>query len=433
MTSLNAQDRADAELRALLAQIDPASAGQGPSDGLLERVLEGIATSPRPVDRADPHVLDEGMGGGRSRWMRRHWQAVLLGAATVAGLALAVGTALPGLTGDEATTAQSPGMSRAVPGVSGGAAGTEAGEGAVAGSADLMEPGVAVEDGAPAGASERAGSADSSAPESTTGSDAAGKTAGSAQGTAREPSQGGDGLVRSASLLVGTADTGAARDAFVERVLTLGGRVTSETVVTDGEPVTPLREDQRSAPVPGDMYLPLGRPGIYLSVQVPAADHDKAVAAARSTGDVVTMQQSSYDVGDQITDVEARIAALRASVARLAALMDEAEGISDVIALEQATAQRQSELDSLVAVQRDLANRTQMSQVSLALMHPDDARAATASQGEPWWSRAAAWLSAAWAWLGRALLIVSPLLVAGVVVWRARRRGGSAQRPRGAT
>jgi hypothetical protein len=136
------------------------------------------------------------------------------------------------------------------------------------------------------------------------------------------------------------------------------------------------------------------------------------------------MQQSTYDVGAQVADVDARIKALEASLLRLTALMDEATDITDVITLEQAISQRQSELDALRAQQRDLENQTAMSQISLTLMTPEDAQQSVDPQPEQtWWESFLEGLSQFWSWFGQALLIISPLLIAmGIIAWVRRRR-----------
>ena len=104
-------------------------------------------------------------------------------------------------------------------------------------------------------------------------------------------------------------------------ILAMGGRVTSESVVTEGgggaQPYGPevamSRDMGMSYPYP---WYPSG-PGIWLTVQVPVDDYDKAMEAARDAGEVVQMQQSTYDVGAQVADVDARIKALEASLVRL--------------------------------------------------------------------------------------------------------------------
>jgi hypothetical protein len=175
-------------------------------------------------------------------------------------------------------------------------------------------------------------------------------------------------------------------------------------------------------------WYPSG-PGIWLTVTVPVDRYDQALAAARQTGEVVRLEQSSYDVATQVADVDARIEALEASLARLTALMDQADDVSDVIALEQAIAQRQSELDSLRAQQRALAEQTSMSTISLTLMSPEDAQASVdPSVEQTWWEAFLAGLGQFWTWLGRALLIVSPLVLAMLVIWWARRRAARRSR-----
>jgi Domain of unknown function (DUF4349) len=408
MNTQSTQDRADEELRALLAQADPEHdrPAEDPAP-LLERVLAAARVDDPEQgsawDAEAPHAQPAdrpSAGGSHPGFAARHWQGLLMAAASVATLALAAGTVLPGLAGSAGGT-DSAAVSESV-----------ASDGSVGAPDSLarMEAG-----SAGSGAAEMPAEQDSAA---VPGADEAENT-----------------LVRWGSLLVGTDDVEAARNAFVATVLQMGGRVTSETVVTeDGAgTVSPYAADSMAAsrdmgmsyPYP---WYPMG-PGIWLSVQVPVEDYDKAIEAARATGDVVQMQQSSYDVGTQISDVDARITALEASLARLTALMDDAKDISDVIALEQAISQRQSELDSLRAQQRDLANQTAMSQISLTLMSPDDARQSIDPQPQQtWWESFLDGLSQFWSWLGQALLIVSPLLIAMAIIWwvrRRRRRGAS--------
>jgi hypothetical protein len=237
-----------------------------------------------------------------------------------------------------------------------------------------------------------------------------------------------EALVRSGSVLVGSEDPEAARDKFVATILAMGGRVTSESVVTDGgggvQPYGPevsmSRDMGMSYPYP---WYPSG-PGIWLTVQVPVDDYDEAMEAARDAGEVVQMQQSTYDVGAQVADVDARIKALEASLVRLTALMDEATDITDVITLEQAISQRQAELDALRAQQRDLENQTAMSAISLTLMSPEDAQNSVDPQPQQtWWEPFLEGLSQFWSWFGKALLIISPLLIAmGLIAWVRRRR-----------
>lgn len=392
MTTQNTEDRADAELRALVAQADP-EAGHSTTtpSHLLDRVrasaLSEESSDVEPDTNPQVVVIDR-----QPSFLHRHWQGMLMAAASVLTLALASTAVLPGLAG-------------------GGSDDSSA-------TAGVAEPAAAAADSAAAG----------SADGDYALSDQAGREAALSGVPSQDEAK--NTMVRSASLLVGTDDVKAARDAFVAKVLADGGQITSETVTTAGEdgaePLGGVASDMGvSYPYP----YPSG-PGIWLTVEVPEAKYDETVAAARELGTVVQMQQSAYDVGQQVTDVDARIAVLEASLARLEGLMDDAEGVSEVVKVENAITERQAELDSLRAQQRDLTNQTSMSQISLTLMSPEDAtQSVNPNPPKTWWESFVAGLSQFWSWFGTALLILSPLLIAAAIIWAVRRR----QRRRGAT
>lgn len=224
----------------------------------------------------------------------------------------------------------------------------------------------------------------------------------------------GPTMVRTASLLVGTDDPAGAANSFVQTVTALGGQVTSQTVVTQGAggadmPMTTTSETTTSNPLP---WYPPG-PGIWLTVQVPADQYQQAMAAARATGEVVRMEQSAYDAGAQIADTAARIQALESSLGRLRALMGDAQDVGEVITLEDAIASRQAELDGLRAQQRELRAKTTMSEISLTLMDPADAKASVDPSQPSGWDVAGRWAIA--------LLVVLALAVLLYRVVRRRR------------
>jgi hypothetical protein len=408
MNTQSTEDRADEALRALLAQVDPEAGAADVPAGLLERVRVAAQTDPAASDPA-PQVGPSPATPPtvHPSFMARHWQGMLMAAASVATLALAAGAVLPGLSGSL-----------------GGSDSSAVGESAASlGAADSAAGGEALAGGAPERAADGSVAAPGAGQDATVSSEAGVPAYGVPGADTTE-----EALVRSGSVLVGTEDPAAARDSFVASILAMGGRVTSETVVTEdsvgaqpyGPEVSMGRDMGMSYPYP---WYPTG-PGIWLTVQVPVDDYDEAMEAARDTGEVVQMQQSTYDVGAQVADVDARITALEASLLRLTALMDEATDITDVITLEQAISQRQAELDALRAQQRDLENQTAMSQISLTLMTPEDAQQSVDPQPDKsWWESFLEGLSQFWSWFGQALLIISPLLIAmGIIAWVRRRR-----------
>ncbi|MGV1005708.1 MAG: DUF4349 domain-containing protein [Candidatus Nanopelagicales bacterium] len=376
----NPESPADTALRKLLAQADPAPGGQSAPAVLLERIRVEAAS-----DTSDTLADRRAITARTQTWAdrsfgRRHWAGLLMAAAAFVSIALAAGSIRP-LGGGGGGDASLPDMA---------AGSAEAAGGAIA-------------------------AADTSAAVTPTSLESAAKTADTQY------------LDRSASLLIGATDLQAARDSFVKTVKELGGRVTDESTVSSGGGTGPLPADTSSS-LP---WTPSG-PSIWIAVQVPAKAYEQAVAAARGLGVAVREQQSSADVTTQVTDVNARVAALESSLARLSALMDQAKSVSDVIKVESAVSDRQAELDSLKAQQRDLADRTQMSRIDLTLMSPADARAVIdPTPQRTWWESLLAGLAQLWTWLGKSLLICSPLLLAGAVIWWVRRRrpaGGATDR-----
>ncbi len=265
MNTQSTEDRADEALRALLTQADPeAGAPQPEPTHLLDRVRAAAAAGEAPPAGAPEGALSPPVPLAEHRsFTQKHWQGMLMAAAGVATLALAAGTVLPGLT------ASSGSDSAASIGVSDTAGGSEALAGAVTDKGTGVDGSV----GAPEAARDTAVSSEAMTPTTgaTTGVPGADTT--------------DEALVRSGSVLVGTEDPEAARDAFVATILAMGGRVTSESVVTDGgggvQPYGPevsmSRDMGMSYPYP---WYPSG-PGIWLTVQVPVDDYDEAMEAAR--------------------------------------------------------------------------------------------------------------------------------------------------------
>lgn len=220
-------------------------------------------------------------------------------------------------------------------------------------------------------------------------------------------------IARDASAVVATDDVRAARDSFIATVSGLGGTVTSESTTT---------RPADGVGMATDIYPPMpSTPGITLAVEVPTDTYDEAVAAVTVLGQVVQFTQSSQEVGAQYAEGKARIASLRSSLTTLRALMGDATSVSDVIALEDAIAQRQSDLDALTSQQRYLESQVSQARITVQLVTPDDA-AAMYGTSQSWWQQVGQTLASAWAWLGRVLLWTSPLWILGLLWWGWRRR-----------
>jgi hypothetical protein len=82
------------------------------------------------------------------------------------------------------------------------------------------------------------------------------------------------------------------------------------------------------------------------------------------------VQQSNVtasDVTTQVIDLDARISALEASIARLSELQAQAETVADLIAVEAELANRQAELESIQSQRDYLGDQVAMSNVSIYL------------------------------------------------------------------
>jgi len=87
----------------------------------------------------------------------------------------------------------------------------------------------------------------------------------------------------------------------------------------------------------------------YIVARVPEAKLDEVIAAVSELGKRTSLNLSTTDVTIQVIDLTARIDALVISRDRLSDLMAQATTTADLLAAEQALAQRQSELDSYQA------------------------------------------------------------------------------------
>jgi hypothetical protein len=109
-----------------------------------------------------------------------------------------------------------------------------------------------------------------------------------------------------------------------------------------------------------------------LVLRIPAADYSKAFDALEKAGDLISSNSTSEDVTTQIIDIDARIRAQRASLSRVEVLLDRAESIRDIVAIESQLTRRQADLDSLVKRQAYLRDQTSMSTVTVNVQRTAD-------------------------------------------------------------
>ena len=108
-------------------------------------------------------------------------------------------------------------------------------------------------------------------------------------------------------------------------------------------------------------------PRASLTLRIPSSALDHTLAELKKLGRVTSVSLSSADVTQQTVDLDARITALRTSVDRLLGLMSKATTTADLIAIESALSQRQSELEGLSSQRTFLSDQIEYSTISLDL------------------------------------------------------------------
>lgn len=111
----------------------------------------------------------------------------------------------------------------------------------------------------------------------------------------------------------------------------------------------------------------------YLEVRVPSAKVTSAIAKLETYGDVTDVSLQNQDVTTQAQDLDARIGALNVSIKRLEKIMAESTSSDELIKAESALTQRQEQLESMTAQRASIADRVQLSTLSIELTEKDKA------------------------------------------------------------
>jgi Flp pilus assembly protein TadB len=161
----------------------------------------------------------------------------------------------------------------------------------------------------------------------------------------------------------------------------------------------------------------------HIVLRVPQGEYDAVLRDLAGAGKLLSRTSSAKDVTGQVVDVESRIATQRASVARVRKLMDQAEKLTDVVALEGELSSRQASLESLLAQQESLKDRTTLATITLDLSEPetvakdgDDAPGFLDALGGGWHA-----FVTMLRWLAMALGAAAPFLATAAVLlllWR---------------
>jgi hypothetical protein len=158
-------------------------------------------------------------------------------------------------------------------------------------------------------------------------------------------------LIRTGALSVEVADVAAAARHAADIAAAAGGLVYDE------------RTDQ-PRPAGG------GPAATVLTVKVAPEHFDAALDQLAALGRQQNRSISVTDVTDTVTDIQSRLAAQQASVARVQALLDQAKNLSDIVTIEAELARRQGDLDSLAARNKALTDQTALATITVTLQAP---------------------------------------------------------------
>ena len=156
----------------------------------------------------------------------------------------------------------------------------------------------------------------------------------------------GTSIVRTGEIVLEVVSIEESADEVSEVATDLGGFVASRSI-TEGDEWTSA--------------------GATLLLRVPAGRFDDAFEALNDVGNVLTQHSSADDVSAQHVDLEARVAALQASVERLTELMSGAASTGELIEAEAALSERQQELDGLRAQLETLEDQVAHATISVTL------------------------------------------------------------------
>ena len=153
-------------------------------------------------------------------------------------------------------------------------------------------------------------------------------------------------IIRTATLEVGTEDVVGASEAAVRVAVEAGGFLASSESDLEG--------DTRAS----------------LVLRVPPERFFDVLDDLADLGELESRQVGSEDVTAQVVDLEGRLAAVRASVERLRALVAQAADVPQIVAIEGELARREGELESLTGQLRALGEQVDLATVTLVLDEP---------------------------------------------------------------
>jgi hypothetical protein len=214
-----------------------------------------------------------------------------------------------------------------------------------------------------------------------------------------------------------------------------GGFVDSETSGSNGYFPASGATDAQGRPQAQPLPAPTQAEGDSAQAvfKVPTTAYDATYQQLLGLGTVLGRERASQDVTAQVVDLASRIKSQQASIDRVNALMKQAGSLNDIVSLESALTQRETDLESMQSQLAALQNQVAMSTITVELFQKAAPPVVATPKPRGAWSAAGHALAAGWHGLyllGRALLIavsaMLPFLLLflpiGFVIYRLTRR-----------
>ncbi|WP_329002475.1 DUF4349 domain-containing protein [Kribbella sp. NBC_00709] len=216
-------------------------------------------------------------------------------------------------------------------------------------------------------------------------------------------------IIKTGSLTVEGDDVAAMRQKAVTAVAGLDGQVASEDTGSD-----PDGKVTRA----------------NLVLKVPTKSFEAAIQRLSDLGKRLQIHQESTDVTEQVVDVASRIESQRASLDRMRALMAKANTIGEIVSVESELTRRESDLEALLAKQKNLTLQTDLATLTLTLTakgKPPVETEPTQDKGflaglKGGWNAFTAVFSALATAVGAMLPFLVLLAIIAVPLWRFRHR-----------
>lgn len=172
------------------------------------------------------------------------------------------------------------------------------------------------------------------------------------------PVQAGRKLIRTVWLDMETTDFDSSLQSVHEKISALEG-------YTEQSEVTGSRLNYAGEPILRHASM---------TVRIPTKHLEAFLQAAQASGNIVSQSETTEDVTLQYSDVESRKKSLEIEQERIWALLEKAESLESVIALEERLSEIRYELESLEARLRLYNNQVEYSTVHLTLHEADKDR-----------------------------------------------------------